>query len=227
MKSKPGNNEKTPAPPQLAVKILELAVPSQIRHHLVGDLWEEFIDIAESENGKTTASIWFWKQAVVQVLFWLFRGNLLVLACALGFIYHGVVTYSYLLMSRYQLWLHFSSWSFIILVLLATAVANNLATLRDFYCYVLNVDRKLNPSSLEILSQLVRLLNRSVVAMCALSVTTIVIENLQLGTGSWSLLLREPSTGLAWILCMHTFALSALLSFLNESLNGELRVIES
>lgn len=230
MGSNPENNRNTPAPPELAVKVLELVVPSPIRQHLVGDLWEEFTDKAESEEGKTSASIWFWKQAVVQALFWVFRGNLVALACALSFVFHGVVACSYLAMSTHEQWLHLSniqSWNLILLASLGAAVVNNLSTLREFYSYVFNDGRRLVLSSLETLSQLVKLLNRSIVVMCALSVTFIVTGNIQPGAGSWSHLLSEPSTGLAWILCMHTFALSALLSFLEESLNGDLEVVKA
>lgn len=65
-------------PPKIAQKLLHWALPATIRDQLMGDLFEEFEQLHGEQldgeqNTLTAAQIWFWRQSVSTVLFYLWK----------------------------------------------------------------------------------------------------------------------------------------------------------
>lgn len=211
-----GTTSKT-RPPIIAMKILELCMPSNIKDHLLGDLLEEFSERATTS--KSMAQLWFWKQAVFALLHLSYRGNLASLAVVVNLLFFSMVSFVFLNLSGFEFQIQAQPLVLglaLLLPFMALPIINNSCVLRGVISYSSSRPLSLDASELNRISSFAGLVRKHCVwisVLFFLASTSQALSGADLESHS---LPFNFVLGLELILLIHASALHSIFSLLEE-----------
>ncbi|MEX0902505.1 MAG: hypothetical protein WDZ76_07240 [Pseudohongiellaceae bacterium] len=220
MDANPTGKHSATKPPRLAVKALELLLPEEIGHFLIGDLHESYIERIDGGGNAPTANRWFWKQTALALSSWLFGGNFQLLTFAFNTLFYGVLAYSYIEMSgsfhqpvgQGFAWIYLS-----LLVVIGIVILNNLSVIQDAVIYVSSNRNTLIETRLARIRDLARLLKSYSGVICLVCLAKSGLEFVAMDSAGDEFVFPSSSLGLAWILFLHALAQSAVFSLIEEN----------
>ena len=77
-KNKDLNRRSSQAPPRIAVALLKIILPHNLKTFILGDMQEEFSDLLLKNHNR--ARYWYWKQGLIVGIYFLVRNSLMIKA---------------------------------------------------------------------------------------------------------------------------------------------------